>query len=69
MKNKEDIKYIEKLKKLVGKQIKFKLTNDTDDDGLVGILKQFKDNLIIEHDGVELVVELHELYYIDEFIN
>lgn len=67
MKNTDNIQLIEYIKSLVGKQILFKLTNDEDDEGLIGILKQFNDNLIIERDGLEFVIELYELYYIEEY--
>lgn len=65
MKYTEDI-LIETIKELVGKQILFKLTDDVDDVGLIGTLKEFKDNLIIKRDGVEIVIELYELYHIEE---
>jgi len=67
MKYKEDIKFIEYVKSLVGKQILFKLTNDLDDEGLIGTLKKVKDNLIIERDNVDFVIELHEIHYIQEY--
>lgn len=57
----------EYIKSLVGKQILFKLTDDADDEGLIGTLKQFNDNLIIERDGLEFVIELYELYGIKEY--
>lgn len=66
MKYTEDTQFIEEIKQLVGKKILFKLTDDIDDEGLIGILKQFDDNLIIERDGLELVIELYELYNIEE---
>ena len=65
MKYTEDV-LIETIKELVGKQILFKLTDDVDDVGLIGKLKEFKDNLIIKRDGVEIVIELYELYHIEE---
>lgn len=52
---------------IVGKQILFKLTDDADDEGLIGTLKQFNNNLIIERDGVELIIEVYELYFIEEY--
>ena len=57
----------EYIKSLVGKQILFKLTDDADDEGLIGTLKQFNDNLIIERDSLEFVIELYELYSIEEY--
>lgn len=57
----------EYIKSLVGKQIIFKLTDEVDDKGLIGTLKKVKDNLIIERDNVELVIELYDLYYIEEY--
>ena len=65
MKYTDNIQFKDYIKSLVNKQILFKLTDDVDDEGLIGTLKQFKDNLIIERDGVELVIELNELYYIE----
>lgn len=65
MKYTDNIQFKDYIKSLVNKQILFKLTDDVDDEGLIGTLKQFKDNLIIERDGIELVIELHELYYIE----
>ena len=67
MKYEGNIQFNDYLKSLVGKQILFKLADDFDDEGLIGRLKQFKDSLIIERDGVELVIELHELYGIEEY--
>lgn len=67
MKYTEDTQFIEEIRQLVGKKILFKLTDDIDDEGLIGILKQFDDNLIIERDGVELVIELGDLYNIEEY--
>lgn len=68
MKYTDNIQFKDYIKSLVNKQILFKLTDDIDDEGLIGTLKQFKDNLIIERDGIELVIELHELYYIERNI-
>ena len=65
MKYTDNIQFKDYIKSLVNKQILFKLTDDVDDEGLIGTLKQFKDNLIIERAGIELVIELHELYYIE----
>lgn len=67
MKYTEDTQFIEEIRQLVGKKILFKLTDDIDDEGLIGILKKFDDNLIIERDGVELVIELGDLYNIEEY--
>lgn len=67
MKYTDNIQFIEYIKSLVGKQILFKLTDDVDDEGLIGILKQFNDNLIIERDGLEFTIELYELYDIEEY--
>lgn len=41
------------IKSLVGKQILFKLTDNKD---LIGILKQFNENLIIERDGLKFII-------------
>ena len=57
---------IKDIKTLVGKRILFKLTDDIDDEGLIGTLKEFSGNLIIERDNVELIIELDELYKIEE---
>lgn len=67
MKYTDNIQFIEYIKSLVGKQILFKLTDDVDDEGLIGKLKQFNNNLIIERDGVELIIEVYELYFIEEY--
>lgn len=67
MKYTEDTQFIEYVKQLVGKKIIFKLTDDADDEGLIGTLKQFNNNLIIERDGVELIIEVYELYFIEEY--
>lgn len=67
MKYTDNTQFIEYIKSLVGKQIMFKLTDEVDDKGLIGTLKEVKDNLIIERDNVELVIELYELYYIEEY--
>ena len=45
MKYTDNTQFIEYIKSLVGKQILFKLTDDIDDKGLIGRLKQFKDSL------------------------
>ena len=66
MKYTEDAQFIEEIRQLVGKKILFKLTDEVDDEGLIGTLKQFNDNLIIERDGLQLVIELYELYNIEE---
>lgn len=67
MKYTEDTQYIEEIRQLVGKKILFRITDEIDDEGLIGILKQFNHNLIIERDGVELVIELGDLYNIEEY--
>ena len=67
MKYTEDTQFIEEIRQLVRKKILFKLTDEIDDEGLIGILKQFNNNLIIERDGLELVIELYELYNIEEY--
>lgn len=67
MKYTDNTQFIEYLKQLVGKKIIFKLTDDEDDEGLIGTLKQFNNNLIIERDGVELIIEVYELYFIEEY--
>lgn len=67
MKYTEDTQFIEYVKQLVGKKIIFKLTDDADDEGLIGTLKQFNNNLIIERDNVELLIEVYELYFIKEY--
>lgn len=58
---------LETIKQLVGKKVIFKLTDEEDDADLIGVLKQFKENLIIERDGVELIIELYELFSICEY--
>lgn len=67
MKYTDTTQFIEYVKQLVGKKIIFKLTDDADDEGLIGTLKQFNNNLIIERDGVELIIEVYELYFIEEY--
>ena len=67
MKYTDNTQFIEYVKQLVGKKIIFKLTDDEDDEGLIGTLKQFNKNLIIERDGVELIIEVYELYFIEEY--
>ena len=67
MKYTEDTQLRKDINQLVGKQVLFKLTNDIDDEGLIGKLIRFEDNLIIERYGVELVIELYELYDIEEY--
>ena len=57
----------ETIKQLVGKKVIFKLTDDEDDEGLIGTLKKYDDSLIIERDGLNLVIELYELYGIKEY--
>lgn len=67
MKDNKDLINEETIKKLVGKKILFKLTDDEDDEGLIGILKKYDDSLIIERDGLNLVFELYEIYGIEEY--
>lgn len=57
----------ETIKKLVGKKVLFKLTDDEEDKGLIGILKKYGDSLIIERDGLNLVFELYEIYGVEEY--
>lgn len=57
----------ENIKQLVGKKVIFKLTDDEDDEGLIGTLKKYDDSLIIERDGANLLIELYELYGIEEY--
>ena len=58
---------IEKIQQLVGKKILFKLTDDVDDEGLIGTLLSFNDCLVIEREGVKLLIELYELFHIEEY--
>ena len=67
MKYTDDTQFIEYIKQLVGKKVIFKLTDDEDDEGLIGTLKKYDDSLIIERDGLNLVIELYELYDIEEY--
>lgn len=69
MKNIDNMQLIntETIKQLVGKKVIFKLTDDEDDEGLIGTLKKYDDSLIIERDGLNLVIELYELYGIKEY--
>lgn len=67
MKYTDDTQFIEYIKQLVGKKVIFKLTDDEDDEGLIGTLKKYDDSLIIERDGLNLVIELYELYGIKEY--
>lgn len=69
MKNTDNMQLIntETIKQLVGKKVLFKLTNDEDDEGLIGTLKKYDESLIIERDGLNLVIELYELYGIEEY--
>ena len=60
---------IEKIQQLVGKKVLFKLTDDVDDEGLIGTLLSFNDRLVIEREGVKLLIELYELFHIDEYID
>ena len=59
--------FIEKIKQLVGKKVLFKLTDDVDDEGLIGTLLSFNDRLVIEREGVKLIIELYELFHIEEY--
>ena len=61
--------FIEKIKQLVGKKVLFKLTDDVDDEGLIGTLLSFNDRLVIEREGVKLLIELYELFHIEEYID
>ena len=54
------------IKQLVGKKVLFKLTDDEDDEGLIGLLKKYDNDLIIEREGLDLVIAVHELYDIQE---
>ena len=60
---------IEKIQQLVGKKVLFKLTDDVDDEGLIGTLLSFNDRLVIEREGVKLLIELYELFHIEEYID
>ena len=57
----------EKIKQLVGKKVLFKLTDDVDDEGLIGTLLSFNDYLVIEREEVKLLIELYELFHIEEY--
>ena len=59
--------FIEKIKHLVGKKVLFKLTDDVDDEGLIGTLLSFNDHLVIEREEVKLLIELYELFHIEEY--
>lgn len=59
--------FIEKIKQLVGKKVLFKLTDDVDDEGLIGTLLSFNDHLVIEREEVKLLIELYELFHIEEY--
>ena len=67
MKDNRDLINKETIKKLVGKKVLFKLTDDEEDEWLIGILKKYDDSLIIERDGLNLVFELYEIYGIEEY--
>lgn len=54
------------IKQLVGKKVLFKLTDDEDDEGLIGLLKKYDNDLIIEREGLDLVIAVYELYDIQE---
>ena len=57
----------EKIKQLVGKKVLFKLTDDVDDEGLIGTLLSFNDYVVIEREEVKLLIELYELFHIEEY--
>ena len=59
--------FIEKIKQLVGKKFLFKLTDDVDDEVLIGTLLSFNDHLVIEREEVKLLIELYELFHIEEY--
>lgn len=67
MKYTDNTQFKEYVKSLVGKQIMFKLTDEVDDNGLIGTLNKFNGKLIIERDALELEISLNELYYIERF--
>ena len=67
MKYADNTQFKNYIKSLVGKKILFKLTDDEDDQGLIGTLKEYNNRLIIERDGVELLIEVYELYFIEEY--
>lgn len=69
MKNTDNIQFIddETIRQLVGKKVIFKLTDDENDEGLIGTLKKYDDSLIIERDGLNILIELYELYGIEEY--
>ena len=67
MKDNRDLINEEKIKQLVGKKVLFKLTDDEDDEGLIGTLKKYDGSLIIERDGLDLLFELYEIYGIEEY--
>lgn len=67
MKYADNTQFKNYIKSLVGKKILFKLTDDEDDQGLIGTLKEYNNRLIIERDGVELIIEVYELYFIEEY--
>lgn len=54
------------IKQLVGKKVLFKLTDDEDDEGLIGLLKKYDNDLIIEREWLDLVIAVYELYDIQE---
>lgn len=54
------------IKQLVGKKVLFKLIDDEDDEGLIGLLKKYDNDLIIEREGLDLVIAVYELYDIQE---
>ena len=54
------------IKQLVGKKVLFKLTDDEDDEGLIGLLKKYDNDLIIEREGLDLEIAVYELYDIQE---
>lgn len=69
MKNTDNIQFIndEIIKQLVGKKVIFKLTDEENDEGLIGTLKKYDGSLVIERDGLNILIELYELYGIEEY--
>lgn len=68
MKYTDNIQFKEYIKSLVGKKILFKLTDEKDDEGLIGkLLNQVNNNLIIERDYLAFEIKDYELYYIEEY--
>ena len=68
MKYTDNTQFKEYVKSLVGKKILFKLTDEKDDEGLIGkLLNQVSNNLIIERDELAFEIKDYELYYIEEY--